>query len=556
MRVLFCCRPAHGHVRPLLPLAMACRDAGHEVLFGTGEAFVEQLRERGFRTERVGISIEEADRRALAMYPELNDLAREERWRFGVLLPHLDAVVHHCGSGIMLGALAHGLPQLTLPQGADQITNAGVLVDSGAGVRLLPEEVTAEAVAEAVQTSSPSPATARRRAPSARRSPACRRRRSWCRSWNACQGSDDRRSYAPGVAEQWGDDPKLRALLGDQGAAGFRALFDGFPEAVGVLWALRDADGQITDFAFGYGNPSMMRSFRVPAETRDRYTLLEALPRMRGSRAFDGYVRTCDDGEPWIREITYDTPFGDGYMLGTFAHRTAKLGDGVMVFLTDITEQRRMEAELRSYADVVAHDLREPVANMALLVRVLEQRPEQPPRPEVLQLLRDGIERSQGLIEAVLAYARLGELSREPVALDELMAQVADDLRPTLDGAGATLVVRELPEIDGDPRQLRRVLQNLVGNAVKFHGDAPPRVEVSALRRAEEWVVTVRDNGVGVDPGQATRIFGMFSRTDPEADGMGIGLAVCRRIVESHGGRIWVEPAEGAGSAFRFTMPL
>ena len=138
---------------------------------------------------------------------------------------------------------------------------------------------------------------------------------------------------------------------------------------------------------------------------------------MRDSRAFDAYVRTCDQGEPWVEEITYDTPFGDGYMLGTFAHRVTKLGDGVMVFLTDITEQRRMEAELRGYADVVAHDLREPVANMSMLVRMLEQSADQRPQEEVLQMLREGIGRAQELIEAVLGYARLGELRSERVAL-------------------------------------------------------------------------------------------------------------------------------------------
>jgi signal transduction histidine kinase len=299
----------------------------------------------------------------------------------------------------------------------------------------------------------------------------------------------------------------------------------------------------------------MIRGFRVPPETADRYTLLEALPRMRDSRAFDAYVRTCDEGEPWVQEITYDTPFGDGYILGTFAHRVTKLGDGVMVFMTDVTSQRRMEGELRTYADVVAHDLREPVANMALLVRTLELSAEQPPRPEVLEMLRQGIGRSQELIEAILAYARLGELRPERVALGDLMREVADDLRPNLNGAHATLDVGELPEVDCDPRQLRRVFQNLVGNAVKFRGDAPPRVKVSALRDRAEWVLTVSDNGIGVDSRQATRIFGMFSRADNEADGVGIGLAVSRRIVEAHGGRIWVEPAAGGGSAFRFTIP-
>jgi signal transduction histidine kinase len=357
------------------------------------------------------------------------------------------------------------------------------------------------------------------------------------------------------VEERWGDDPKLRALLGDQGAAGFRALFDGFPELVGVLWAIRDGSGRIEDFAFGYGNAAIMRSFRIPAATSERYTLLEALPRMRESNALAAYVRTCDEGEPWFQEITYDTPFGDGYMLGTFAHRTAKLGDGVMVFLTDITEQRRMEAELSSYADVVAHDLREPVANMALLVRMLEQQADQPPRREVLDMLRSGIARSQELIEAVLGYARMGELQLERVCLASLVDDVAEDLRPQLSSAKGTLSVGDLPEVECDPRQLRRVLQNLVGNALKFHGEAPPEVELAALRGPAEWVITVRDNGIGVDPAQATRIFGMFSRAHSGADGVGIGLAVCRRIVEAHGGRIWVEPAEGRGSAFRFTLP-
>jgi len=354
-------------------------------------------------------------------------------------------------------------------------------------------------------------------------------------------------------SERWGDDPKLRSLLGDQGAGGFRALFDGFPDLVGILWAIRADDGEIADFAFGYGNPAMLRAFRISFETAERYTLLEALPQMRGSRALAAYVRTCDEGEPWFKEVTYDTPFGDGYMLGTFDHRTAKLGDGVMVFLTDVTEQRRMEAELSSYADVVAHDLREPIANMALLVRLLEQSSDQPPSSEVLELLRSGIDRSQELIEAILGYARMGELQRERVPLGELLAEVAEDLRPRL--AEARLSVGELPEVEADPRQLRRVFQNLIGNAVKFRGEAPPAIEVSALPGREEWVISVCDNGVGVAHEESTRIFGMFSRVNGEGEGVGIGLAVCRRIVEAHGGRIWVEPAEGGGSAFRFTLP-
>jgi len=99
-------------------------------------------------------------------------------------------------------------------------------------------------------------------------------------------------------------------------------------------------------------------------------------------------------------------------------------------------------------------------------------------------------------------------------------------------------------------------VQNLVGNALKFRGEDPPRVEVVAERGREEWVVTVQDNGIGIDRENARRIFAMFSRLERRVEGSGIGLAVCRRVVEAHGGRIWVEPAEGGGSAFHFTLPF
>jgi signal transduction histidine kinase len=355
--------------------------------------------------------------------------------------------------------------------------------------------------------------------------------------------------------EPWGADAKLVELLGGPGAAGFRALFDAFPEAVGILWAMRDDEGRIVDFTFGYGNPSILEAFRLPPATRDRYTLLQALPRMRGSRAFDHYVRVCESGDAWLQEVTYDTPFGDGYMLGTFVQRTAKLGDGLVNFLTDVTAQRRMEAELRSFADVVAHDLNEPVAGIAMLVGLLERRGEQPPPAGVLRQLRTSAERARDLIDGVLLYARAGELSTERVALGRLMAEVAEDLRPSLEAAGATLEVGGLPELEVDPRQLRRVLQNLLANAVKYRAEAPLRVELTALRDSQEWVVTMRDNGLGVDPDKASRIFDMFTRANDRADGAGIGLAVCRRIVEAHGGRIWAEAREGGGSAFRFTLP-
>ena len=360
---------------------------------------------------------------------------------------------------------------------------------------------------------------------------------------------------AAGQPEPWGEDPGLTAHLGAQGAAAFCAMFDGFPEAVGLLWAIRDDAGRIVDFAFGYGNPAIMRMFRLPRTQAGRFTVLEALPQMRRDGTFERYAQVCDTGEPWVDEISFDTPFGDGYIRGTFLRRTAKLGDGLIVLMTDVTAQRRMEAELRGFADMVAHDLREPVTGIAHLVTLIERRGETPPDPAVLDLLRASTERARELIDGVLAYARAGELERAPVALDALMDAVAADLRPRLDETGATLEVESLPEVPGDARQLRRLLQNLVSNAVKFRGERPPRVRVSAQPGRQGWIVTVEDNGVGVPAHDAARIFGMFARASGEQEGTGIGLAVCRRVVEAHGGQIWVEPANGGGSAFRFTLP-
>src|SRR5918911_49733 len=203
-----------------------------------------------------------------------------------------------------------------------------------------------------------------------------------------------------------------------------------------------------------------------------------ARPPGRGS--FERYVEVVETGDPWVDEVSLDTTFGEGYVRGTFLRRTAKIGDGLIVLLTDVTEQRRMEAELRGFADMVAHDLREPVTGIAHLVTLLERRAEQPPDPAVLDLLRASTERARELIDGVLAYARAGELQLAPVDLGTLVAEVEADLRPRLDEAGATLEAGPMPEVRGDARQLRRLLQNLVSNAVKFRGAEPPRIAVSA----------------------------------------------------------------------------
>lgn len=171
----------------------------------------------------------------------------------------------------------------------------------------------------------------------------------------------------------------------------------------------------------------------------------------------------------------------------------------------------------------------------------------------------DGVRRMQSLISDLLAYSRVGSrgLAAERVELDAVFARTVDVLGAALEESGAEVTADPLPAVMADPVQIGQVLQNLVGNALKFHGDAPPRVHVGAERRGAEWLISVRDNGIGIAPEYAQRIFVIFQRlhTRAEYEGTGIGLSICKKIVERHGGRIWVESREGEGSTFFFTLP-
>jgi light-regulated signal transduction histidine kinase (bacteriophytochrome) len=174
----------------------------------------------------------------------------------------------------------------------------------------------------------------------------------------------------------------------------------------------------------------------------------------------------------------------------------------------------------------------------------------------------DGAKRMQALINDLLAFSRVGRIERprELVDLDELVAQAANVLSLAIEETGATVEVRgDLPEVYGERSLLGLVLQNLISNALKFHGDEPPVVRVSARRDGERWELSVTDNGIGIDAEYADRIFVIFQRLHARDvyEGTGIGLTMCRKIVEYHGGEIWLEPSHnGAGSTFRFTLPV
>jgi light-regulated signal transduction histidine kinase (bacteriophytochrome) len=172
----------------------------------------------------------------------------------------------------------------------------------------------------------------------------------------------------------------------------------------------------------------------------------------------------------------------------------------------------------------------------------------------------DGAKRMQQFITGLLRYSRVGTEARELAAvnLEEVFATTIANLRIAIEESGAKVEAGPLPMVMGDARQLTQLFQNLIGNALKFRkpGEAP-RVEVRAEREGDFWRLSVRDNGIGLDPRFAERVFTIFQRlhTREEYEGTGLGLAICKKIVERLRGRIWVESSEGEGAAFFFTLP-
>jgi signal transduction histidine kinase len=356
-------------------------------------------------------------------------------------------------------------------------------------------------------------------------------------------------------------DPRLERLLGD-GAAAFRAAFDLVPDPVGVLWAIREAGGAIADFETGYSNPAMARMIGVPTAASMGRRLLEETPDFGEDETFTRMRSVLDNGRPEVLEVAVSSRDGPiGRVRGVFLHRAIPFGtDGVLNLVTDVTEQRQMEDELRNYAKVAAHDLREPIMAAGYFVQLLDRQLASGRTPENEQLLervRQTHARARSLIDGILEYARSGtSLATDQVNTGVLMADVAASLANATAQLDGQIEISELPVVVGDRAQLGRVFQNLVANGLKFHADEPPRVGVSAERRESAWLFNIRDNGVGVPPDLRDEIFSMFKRAHgEEVEGCGIGLAVCRKIVEAHGGAIWAEPATGAGTVMRFTVP-
>ncbi len=253
--------------------------------------------------------------------------------------------------------------------------------------------------------------------------------------------------------------------------------------------------------------------------------------------------------------------------------------DGKPLFLTttiiDISARKQVQEQLKRYADelersnqelqqfahVASHDLQEPLRMVISYLQLLEQRYKgklDESADDYIAFAVDGAARMQALIKDLLAYSRVGMRSKpfEPADCQGILEQILRDLRITIEASDAVITHDSLPVVMGDATQLSQLLQNLIGNAIKFRGQRPPEIHVGAERRGAEWTFTVRANGIGIDAQYFKRIFFIFQRlhTQAEYPGTGVGLAICKRIVERHGGRLWVESEPGEGSTFYFTL--
>lgn len=219
--------------------------------------------------------------------------------------------------------------------------------------------------------------------------------------------------------------------------------------------------------------------------------------------------------------------------------------------------------ELEQFAHIAAHDLKEPLLVIKNCVELLKRQYQgklDQKADEFIRYAVDSATQAQKLIRDILEYSLSGKekIILEEIDCEELLVRCENNLRSRIEESGAVITHDPLPHILGNFDQMLQVFQNLIGNAIKFHGDRPIKIHVAAVQEGQEWTFSISDNGIGIATEHLDKVFAPFKRLNPRNDyeGSGIGLAICRKVVARHGGRIWAESTPGEGSVFCFTMPV
>lgn len=228
-----------------------------------------------------------------------------------------------------------------------------------------------------------------------------------------------------------------------------------------------------------------------------------------------------------------------------------------------VDELRRSNKELEQFAYIASHDLNEPLRMISSYLGLIERRLGGKLDGEIKEFMDyalDGASRMRALIDGLLEYSRVGRRGepKDGIDLNRLLGEVLGDLKAAIAQADAEVTVDNLPTVRGVENELRRTFLNLIGNALKFHAkDRKPKIQIGAAAKENAWEFFVADNGIGIDPKHFEQIFQMFKRLHGQSEypGTGLGLALAKRIVDTHGGRIWIESQPGQGSTFRFTLP-